>query len=730
MIPVKLPPEGLFLGTGVYPTDTDTLLCTMIGHYSWQTQYFSPFDMLDKIEQDNQGNLAQVWGYARGFSPRLIAEWFYALDEIGVDIPAPDWESFKNLTEADYADVFEKYKDRFGAGLLRFIREAKKRGIYTAFLYTSSNDKWVPEFSGEGGEYYLGYDFGERYNVGLNTAKEVIAETGKLTLSALTDRLIGMVREHTDERHKAGWGNIMATSSNFHLDYEVLGGAEIPVVEDFAFPSLNFSSALSRGLYRQHKLPMWGSHLAHEHYSWLPNSDSHRWDMLRAGLYMKYMAGSKMIINESGNWFVEHTLSPDSPKLKFPQDARDRYGIIGWGGVKEELRTHPEEMKKYLDEARPYFSTTNYDSPICRKYREIMSDFWNYVKANGTPEGQPESTIALAKGNGDLTTSFYNHNYAIAGLYDIAVEKPQWFQGAPERGWKLARDIFFPQMPVLAPYVNLYLSGTPYGQADIVSFAKDKISADFLLSNYKALMFAGWNTCSEEQYAILKEYVYGGGTLFISLPQLSKNDERDMNFGVDELVNGGDFSELCGVRVKGRGPNFYWAMIPPGSDALGCEFPRRFGILGVPMGDLELTDDKLEILVIDDEEARPIVTRHRYGKGKCYFLNTWTYPGALDVDEGPGSLIDSGGLMGYIYRAIANESRGNVYITDDKQNPGVECKYICYSYFPEDGSLCLYNIDFEASHTIWVHQFGIHEKTTLAPGEFRRTFITALEKKN
>ena len=68
---IKLPPEGIFVGSGVYPTDTDTLLCTMIGHYCWQSQYFGPMEMIDKIVSDNQGNLAQVWGCARGFSPRL-----------------------------------------------------------------------------------------------------------------------------------------------------------------------------------------------------------------------------------------------------------------------------------------------------------------------------------------------------------------------------------------------------------------------------------------------------------------------------------------------------------------------------------------------------------------------------------------------------------------------------------------------------------------------------------
>lgn len=719
MANIKLPPEGIFVGSGVYPTDTDTLMCTMIGHYTWQCQYFSPMDMIEKILEDNQGNLAQVWGYARGFSPRLISEWLYALDEIGIDIPGPDWVNYKNLVQAEYKEVFDAHKDRFGAGLVRFIREAKKRGIYTAFIYTSAETPWVKKMTEEGGDHYLGYDFGERYNVGLNDAKAILQQTGKLTLGALTDRLMEQVKAHVDERHQQGWGFVMATSSNFHLDYEVLGGAEIPVVEDFAFPSLNFSSGFSRGLYRQHNLPLWGSHLAHEHYAWLPNSDSHRYDMLRAAMYLKYMAGSKMIINESGNWFVEHTLSPDSPKLKVPQTARDKYGVIGWGGVKEELASNPQGFKPYLEEARPYFPTMNYDSPICRKYREIISDFWDFVKANGTPEGQPQSTIALAKGNNDLTTARYNHNYAISGLYDIACENPNWFQSTPERGWKLAREVFFPEVPVLEPYVNIYLSGTPYGQVDVVSFAKDQISAAFLNKNYKALLFSGWNTCSDRQYAILKEYVYNGGTLFISLPQLSTNETRNFNFGVDELVNGGDFSELCGVKVKGKGECFYWATVPPESNHLDCAFPRRFGILGIPMGQIEITDENLEVLVIDDELARPVLTLHQYGKGKCYFLNTWTYPGALDQDEGPGSLMGSSGLLGYIYRAIANRCRGNVYTTDDKVKPGKECNYVAVSYFPEAGKTCLFNVDFEQEHTVWLHRFEMCEKLTLAPGEFR-----------
>lgn len=716
---IKLPPEGIFIGSGIYPTETDTLLCTMTGHYAWQCQHFHISEQLEKVLSDNQGNLVQLWGIPRGFSPRLIGEWVYDLPGVGVDLPAPDWDRLKNLTEAEYQDVFDTYRDRRGAGFLHFIQEAKKRGLYTALIYTDSEPEWIEKMVHNGGDYYLGYDFGEKFSFGLNETARLREECGELNLRTLSDALIARVKEHTQQRKEQGWGFIMATSSNFHVDYEVLGGADMPVVEDFAFPSLNFSSALSRGLYRQHNLPMWGSHLAHEHYDWQPDNAPHRYDTLRAAFYLKYMAGSKMIINESGNWFVEHTLSPDSPKLNVPQTVSERYGYIGWGGAKKILQEEPEQYKAYLDEARPYFPTLDYRSPVCCKYREVISDFWNFVKENGTPEGQPETTIALAKGNYDLTTARYNHSYAIGGLYDLAAENPSWFQGAPERGWTLARDVFFPEVPVLKPYVNIHLSGTPYGQVDVVSFAKDEITADCLISNYKALLFTGWNTCSAKQYNILKEYVAGGGTLFISIPQLATVETRNFAFTTGDLVNGGDFSELCGVKVLSRGDNIYWAMVPQGEHRLECEFPRRFGILGMPIGNIEAVDPNLEVVITDDETNRPVLLLHHYGKGKCYFLNTWAYPGALDLDEGPGSIMGSGGMIGCIYRMIANENRGYVYITDDEKAPGEVCKYVAFSYFPDAGKTCLYNIDFEQEKTFWLHQFGQREQITLAPGEFR-----------
>ena len=90
--------------------------------------------------------------------------------------------------------------------------------------------------------------------------------------------------------------------------------------------------------------------------------------------------------------------------------------------------------------------------------------------------------------------------------------------------------------------------------------------------------------------------------------------------------------------------------------------------------------------------------------------------------------MDSAGIMGTIYRMIANESRGHVYITDDGKNPGEVCKYVAFSYFPDGGKICLYNVDFDAPKTFQLHHFGIHETITLAPGEFRMLDSVKLSK--
>lgn len=707
-MPVKLPSCGMFVGVAVYPMSADNLLSTLYGHQSWTPQDSSPIEMLERLIKDNQGNMAQVWGYARGYAPAMLAEWLYALDEIGVQVPRPDWSSMRHLTPEDCPEL-KKHADRRGAGHLRFIRAAAEKGVYTMLLYTDSEPQWSKRFA-ESGDFYLGYNFGERFTFRLDESSLKGKKLKDVTLQMLADDLVGRVRAHVDERHKTGWGNVFATSGNFYIDYEIAAGADIPMVEDFAFCNLNLSSAISRGLCRQHNLPLWASHLAHEHYSWIPYSNEHKFDLLKAALYLKYMSGSKMIVNESGHAFVEASLCEDSPKFEFPRVKLP---------ANRERKT-PVEYAPFLEEARRYYDRVNYDAPWCRRYRKVISDFYDFVKAAGAPQGQPETTVALAKGHLDLCEHRYMPNYAIGGAYALADSNPQWFEGAPERGWEIARQVFFPLRPVLGPHPNHFLSGTPHGMADVVSFAMGGLNAEFLIGAYRAVLFSGWNTASEAQYEVLKQYVNGGGTLFLAIPHLSTNMRRNYSsYTVDELVRGGDVSDLCGVRIKGRGPRFYWATAPDGSEELGFRFPRRFGIMATPRGDIEITDPAIETLVVDDEEAYPLLLRRRCGKGVVYFLNSWAYPGALDADHGPGASLDSRGLIGAIYQHIAARARGRVWITDDRAMPRSECDYIAYSYFPQAGMIYMLNVDFDRSHECFLHHFGVADRVELAPFEFK-----------
>lgn len=715
---LHLPPCGIYIGSGVYPMAKDYLLSVMLGHQAWMQQSSHPLEMIELIKKDNQGNLAQVWGVPRGYCPQTHAEWFYALDEIGIDVPPPDWKTGEHVY-AVKEQALKDHQDRFGAGLLRFMKEAKKQGIYTTFIYTNSKQEWIDRFK-EVGNYYLGYDFGERYSCSFKGAMERTGKPAdKINLDDLAEDLITRIREYVAERHKAGWGNVMATSGSFALDYEIEGGTDIPLTEDFPFPNQNFSSAYSRGLFHQYDLPAWGSHLAHEHYAWLPNKSRYRMPLLMTAFIQKYMGGSKIIINESGNWFVEGTLLEDSPRHFFPAvplEPKD----APWGG--DPSQTIPKFVP-YMEEARKLYHTLDYGSKICRDYRKVISDFYDFVKENGTPEGQPETTMAIIKGRHDFCSPMHVPTYAIAGAGPRADENPCWYEGVPEIGWEIVRKTFFPTPPVMDEYQNIQLSATPYGTIDIVSFAQKDLDAKRLFKYYKALAFSGWNSATEEQYDTLVQYVKLGGKLFVSIPHLSKNVERNfLNYKVEELVRGGDFSELCGVKVKGRGAPFYWSTAPRDGDGrLGFKFPRRFGINFVHRGIIEIVDPKAEVLVVDDEEASPLLISHKLGKGEVLFLNSWAYPGAWASDFGPGGRVGSTGLIGCIYSYLAKQTKGKVWISDiGSDAPAEECGFIAYSYFPKSGDICLQNIDFNASHSFILHTPEGSRTIKLGPAVFRR----------
>lgn len=705
---IELPECGILLGNAIYNNHAGYMQGCGWFYSCWCSDSTTPLELVDLTVKENQGNLVQFWWFDGTKRPQTRAN-FLALEDLNITIPEPDFKNRKNVTLEEF-DVFEKYnEERAGAGVLKALERAKELGLYSNMIYCYNVNPEISKKFRTLAPSYIGYDFGERFSFHYATGEAT--KTEGITLRALADGLIERVSAHIKECKDLGYGNICCTSSSFFMDYEVAAGVDFTLFEDCT-NELNIASALSRGLCKQFELQPWGAHIANEHYSWLPYENKFRFLTLRAEMCMKYLAGAKIIISESGAWFCQ-TTADNSPQNKTPRILKP----LGY--------TPDEQWMPLAEEAEKYFPELDINCEHSRNYRKVMSDFYDFVKANGTPEGQPQVNLAIAKGNLDLCSlslNGYAPTHVVGGVYDYALENPRWYENAPERGWELVSKVFFPRAQDVYDIerYNRLFSGTPWGQVDIVSFVNDLITPEFLVKNYKALLFAGWNTCSEKQYNTLLEYVKQGGKLFISLPHFSTDIARNYtNYKTADLVRGGDLSELCGVKVKGPGVRFYWAnMKTLTENCLGKT--RFFGVFSGRIANVELTDPDMEVLLFDAESCQPILLRRELGKGEVYFLNTWEYPGYYADDFGPSAVPGSVGMIGTTFRYLAKITRGETYITEkDADEPGRECTYINYSSFPEQKTICMFNVDFTKAHTFDLHHNGGTETVTLEPQEMR-----------
>ena len=715
---VILPKCGILIGNGVY--NNQGIYPGGCGgwYQSWSYQRMSPLEIVEATVRENQGNLIQFWWFGEPKRPMPLAAWL-AMEDLGFKCPEPDWNNLKNLSCDEFPEMQKWCGERAGLGVLKALEACEKAGLSSTMIYL---DGVKPEYSKKftSCPHYIGYDFGERFTFRYES-DATKAESPRL--DRLAEDFTARVREHVEECKGKGYGLICCTSSNFYMDYEVAAGVDYTLFEDLTC-ELNIISGFSRGLARQHGRDIWGSHIANEYYTWFDVSNPQRWKTLYTQMAMKYMAGAKIIISESGAWHVQ-TPGGGSPNGKL---IPRKPGPLGTprppDSEQAETARRVESVRDQLDDR----------SDWCLQYRRQMSAFYDYVKEHGTPAGQPEAPFAIAKGNYDLSGLGLDcrpsGNAVIAGLHNWAEKHMEWMEGAPEDGWGFVEDIFFPRPQGIYGNndYNRYFSGTPFGQIDIVSFAYDQPTADMLLKNYKALAFLGWNTCSEKQYKVLCDYVKGGGRLFISIPHLSTDVTRNFcAYTADDLVNKGDFTELCGIRVKGRGPYFFWATCPHRWEQSGKENAMPWGYYRISgayrglLGDIEVVNPQAEEILTDIESGTGVLYRIPSGKGEVWFVNSWFYPGAYRNNFGTGSWAGDTGFVGDVLKYLAKTSRGSVYITEKAtDDPGAECQYVNCSHFPSDGTVLLLNIDFVKPHTVDLHIDGRVETVELQPNEFRR----------
>lgn len=223
---------------------------------------------------------------------------------------------------------------------------------------------------------------------------------------------------------------------------------------------------------------------------------------------------------------------------------------------------------------------------------------------------------------------------------NFGARTPQWQPLTPEYGLRYL-DVFFPgvwlQSLVQCPeYTRRLYSGTPYGELELIPIE----APESVLKEFRLLLVLGWNTMNEATYERLKKYVKQGGQIFMSVPHLTTNESRSFllnNMEPLELLRKGDFSELFGVKVTGRGKRIHSIKAVGGrkhSPIEGVEYPSIHGSFLPPVdpkhSPVDLAKVELcgaEVLAQDGETGQPVLVRYRLGQGEAYLLLTYDFPG-------------------------------------------------------------------------------------------------------
>ena len=449
-------------------------------------------------------------------------------------------------------------------------------------------------FIDEAGPYYLGrYAMGEIGLIlyGPQNYEVEWSGTGRAwqnlptvqTMEEAKRAYVDYVRERFEFESKISKGPLINIDAGMTFKYR-------PETEEIALETMPGDPALMhasiRGAARAFNKP-WGTHIAMHNYGGvsLDGLWQKRW---KTSLYYSYISGAQFILKET-------------PPLHYSQ--------------------------------RPGDPVRGFYSPEMTRSRRTLREAYQFAGIHTRPPEGPKVKIGVVYGNNDGTPGLWNR--VAWGQYG----DDKWREGPAERSWNLVNKFYRKEK-----WSNEKVQGEidfsgnpPYGQYDVVPI---EASPD-LLQNYSALVFLGWNTMTEEIYEKLKKYVSNGGHLIMYLPHLSTETDRAKEI---TLFHNGDFSDLFGVQVSGKGWKKIQGMKCMAESSLeSYHFPRwrintdpRFIGLFTP-GRVKLTGGRVisgysDSYRIDKEvlEKRPVLIENKLGKGTAFLVAVYEYP----ADEG------------------------------------------------------------------------------------------------
>ena len=352
--------------------------------------------------------------------------------------------------------------------------------------------------------------------------------------------------------------------------------------------------------------------------------------------------------------------------------------------------------------------TFEHDDPVTRRYRKVLADFTSWCKVHPRADGYPLATVGAIQGRFDgYVGIFQTHLFgqrANDAFRVTEADRTAWrlFDGLyRRRGWQ-ERDSWGDAD---------YSGNPPLGAAGILPF--DASAVEF--AKYKFLFFLGRNVMDAELYGKLVAYVKGGGTLMLAASHLTVQDAPD---GAFVPYNGGDWSELVGVKVRGgkpwhlphgmkfvKNPGPHWNFQP-----LTNVWDPDFIEGGFDVPELETTTAKPFVVASDNfvekkiADCRGIGFVNEIGKGRVVFLASLDSPGAFGVRK----------LYSFLLAKAMEAVGADTW-------PKVECNdTVRWSVYP-DGTIYLLNTEAHLSQDVIVERSkgAARETMRLVPGELK-----------
>lgn len=461
----------------------------------------------------------------------------------------------------------------------------------------------------------------------------------------------------TNINKRYGMPNILCVEATCFAKYNAEAGVDIPVLE--MLPG-NPESMIAnvRGTAKASDCKMWGTFIAHEWYGGLRHTDMLKKKRLELAYKYAYLAGSKMMLLESGDT-----------------------GVNSYG--------------QQLDE----------DTDVCQNYKRVLREMAAYINEDVRPEGGPKVKVAFVSGLHDGWAGKWGRSCLWNQFY-----REEWGYSDAEHSWQLLEDIQTKRTwDDVANYGDTDTSGLPaYGLYDIVPIEADVDK----LCGYDYLIFLGWNTMTEENMDKLTVYVQRGGHLVMSAAHLNTQIKRD---GEYQMVSDEKVEQLFGCRFMGEvrrtvdGVNFKnesldTRVLYPVYTSGGCD--PLFAAGYADYARFAVTDGKTIAYSSDSFAERysdlPMVIENKIGSGVATLVTHTCYPGAQSVYR----------LYRTVVREILSASARNcpvqVVCTD-------RVRYAVY----EGGKMYLLNTDYDLPATAKVVYNGKEQVVDLKAMELK-----------